>query len=69
MVKKEKIKFLINLLFTQLMEIATNDFEAIRLGQRGREDALKRHCKERIVTDLLSIYKEIKNGKYIAEIV
>jgi len=52
-----------------IMEIATNDLEAIRLGQRGREDALKRHYKERVVTDLLSIYKEIKNGKYIAEIV
>ena len=51
------------------MEIATNDFEAIRLGLRGREDALKRHCKERIVTDLLSIYKAIKNGEYIVEIV
>jgi glycosyltransferase involved in cell wall biosynthesis len=43
-----------------IIEIATNDFEAIRLGLRGREDALKRHCKERIITDLLSIYKAIK---------
>jgi len=38
-------------------ELLSNEIEAIEFGKRARERALIRHDKERIVSELLAIYK------------
>ena len=42
-----------------ILEMANNPKQAIQLGKNAREVALTRHNKEKIVTDLLAVYKNI----------
>ncbi|MDY0278149.1 MAG: glycosyltransferase [Acholeplasma sp.] len=45
-----------------ILEIAANGDLAKNIGINGREHALKRHNKERIVTGLISIYENVHSG-------
>ena len=42
-----------------IIEMAVNKEKAIRLGINGRKTALKRHDRDRIISDLLKVYENI----------
>ena len=46
-----------------ILELYKNQSKAMQLGKNARLTALKRHDKEKIVNDLLAIYKTVLNDK------
>jgi glycosyltransferase involved in cell wall biosynthesis len=49
-------------LVTRIIEIKRNKEEAIRIAENARNEAMIRHDKEKIKTDLLTVYNHLKNA-------
>jgi glycosyltransferase involved in cell wall biosynthesis len=49
-------------LVTRIIEIKRNKEDAIRIAENARNEAMIRHDKEKIKTDLLTVYNHLKNA-------